>query len=144
MITINHRQMQVLERQALERLQRQLQGTVVRVFPHLAPAAGAAPTDLEQLVERGIDSAIDHELLAPGDWAAFIALGLALRRAGQNQTPDWVVASLTDEALPGPSRLALVEHLLAEASAEQPKLGQVRELMQRARSDTLTWASSTS
>jgi hypothetical protein len=143
MLTINPRQMQVLERQALERTLRQLKGTVARVFPHLAPGAGAG-TDLAQLVERGVESAVDHDLLTPGDWAAYIALGLALRRVGDGQTPDWVVDTLKDDTLPGPSRLALVEHLLAEASTQQPGLAQVKALMQQARSDTLTWASSTS
>jgi hypothetical protein len=146
MLVISRRQMEAFEHQALARAQQRVQVAVSHVFPDLLPpgdAATATDSELARLVERGIESAVDHGLTTWADWTCFITLGLALRRSGQGQTPDWLAEELKSRDLPGPSHLALVEHLVADAARADPSLAPVCQALARAHEETRSWGSST-
>jgi hypothetical protein len=147
MLVISRQQMDDFERLALARAQRRVEMAVSHVFADLqpqrdAPAAMSAG-ELALIVERGIESAVDRGLTTWADWTCYVTLGLALRRRGQDRTPAWLAEELNRAELPGPARMALVEHLLLEAARDDPGLIPVCQALARAGEETRAWDSST-
>ena len=137
MLTFTTNQMAQLEESSFERLIARLERAVLEVFPEVAqpPAeasngVGAAQRmSVTGVVESGVTRGLQFDLRGGADWAVFIALGLALRKRPGGGTPGWVSDCMQHAALPGPSRLALIEWWLARETATDASLGAVLQSM---------------
>lgn len=135
--------MEVLEQHLFDSMQARVESAIAAVFPEFAPAARFQhdaqaithqSTEVQGLVERGIEGAADFGIHKGPDLAAFIALGVALRSAGAAQpVPEWITGWLKRPDTPGATKMAVIEAHLAESGASDPILKNVAEKVAAAR-----------
>lgn len=127
-------QLDIIEEHMHRTLQKRLQRVIVATFPELNHAdASEIPADrVGALVQRGIESAVKYGIGDAPDFAAFIALGLALRGVPPGTSNDWIKSWLERPDTPGGTKLAVIEAQLRDMQAD-PALLVVIERVAQAR-----------
>jgi len=142
MLVVDDGQMEVFEERLFEAMQQRVERAIAATFPELCnkPAAGGMdpatgePGKIKAIVERGIESAVRFEIGDGPDFAAFIALGLALRLAPPQPSADWIHACMNRPETTGQTKLRMIESRLRSLAQDDPtfeviagRVGQARE-----------------
>lgn len=141
MFTVREEQIEVFERVLFEATQGRIERAIAAVFPELDGHRGPpqiegdeqAPSALRTIVERGIESAVGVGLADAGDFAAFIALGLALRLSQPGPGTRWIHAWLLRTDMPGQTKLGMIESRLRRLAKRDPALGSIAMRIEKAR-----------
>ncbi len=140
MLKLRTDQFELFERRMFAVFQSRLERAIAQAFPELSAESDAAGADraapvegVSEIVERGIERAVDFDLQEAADMAAFIALFLSLRLTPARSPTDWIRAWLERPDSTGAARLALVEFELDQRAAADPALRHALERIARAR-----------
>src|SRR3954469_13691305 len=125
MLTVRDEQIEVFERRLFEAIQRRVEHVIAATFPEIAkdPAGEAVdtnradpPSPVRTVVERGIENAVGVDIGEAPDFAAFIALGLALRLTPPGPSAGWIHSWLMRTDAPGQTKLRMIESRLHRLS----------------------------
>jgi hypothetical protein len=141
MLIIGEKQLEVFERILFEAMQRRVERAIGATFPEINDQRRAggnegdeeAASVLTTVVERGIENAVGVGLGDGGDFAAFIALGLALRLAPPGAGASWIHAWLVRTDMPGQTKLGIIESRLHRMAKKDPALASIAVRVERAR-----------
>lgn len=141
MLTVRDEQIDVFERRLFEAMQQRVEQAVGAAFPEisgqklaLAPGAASDPAvRVRSIVERGIENAVGVDIDDAPDFAAFIALGLALRLAPPGPSGSWIQAWLTRPDAPGQTKLRMIESRLRRLAKADPAMAAVAKRVAMAR-----------
>lgn len=142
MLTLRPDQFEAFEEHMFRALQTRVEQAIAVAFPELGTETGApGETAAEHppsgrisgIAERGIESAVAHEVQEPADIAAFIALGLALRLSPPKGPTDWIKNWLERPDTSGATKLAIIETQLAEEARNDPAWMAIAERVAKAR-----------
>jgi hypothetical protein len=141
MLIICDEQVEVFEQHLFDAMQQRVERAIAAVFPEFCdkPAAGgtdgaaAGAGQIGTIVERGIESAANYGMAEAPDFAAFIALGLALRLTPPGPAGDWIYPYVNRANTPGPTRLRMIESRLQSLAEDHPALALIAQRMAKAR-----------
>ena len=141
MLTVREEQFDVFEQRLFEAMQRRVEQAVEAAFPEisskklvaaLGPDSDAAGR-VRSIVERGIENAVGVDIDDAPDFAAFIALGLALRLAPPGPSGSWIQAWLMRPDTPGQTKLRMIESRLRRLAKQDPAMAAVAARVAKAR-----------
>jgi hypothetical protein len=141
MLTVRDEQIDVFERRLFEVMQQRVEQAVGAAFPEISSqqfAAAPGPASdpgirVRSIVERGIENAVGVDIDEGPDFAAFIALGLALRLTPPGPAGNWIQAWLMRSDAPGQTKLRMIESRLRRLAKEDPAMAAVAKRVAMAR-----------
>lgn len=139
MLTVRDEQIEVFEQHLFDQMQEGVERAIAETFPELCSPTAPRLSDVDQryavraIVERGIESAVEYDIGRGTDFAAFIALGLALRLARPQSTTDWINAYVNRLDTPGEMRLRMIEFRLRALSNDDPAFELISQRIAEAR-----------
>ena len=141
MIVLRDAQIDVLEERLFGAMQQRVERAIEATFPELSAAlraagadpAGDGPGSVKAVVARGIENAVDFEIGDGPDFAAFIALGLALRLTPPGLSADWIYGYLRRADASGPIKLRMIESRLRRLAQDDPAFGAIALRVAQAR-----------
>ena len=125
MLNVRDEQIEVFELHLFEAMQRRVERGVAAAFPELPDVPG--------VVERGIERAASYDIGEAADFAAFIALGLALRLTPPGPAGDWIYSYVNRSNIPGQLKLKMIEMRLGALAEENAAFRAIAERMVQAR-----------
>ena len=125
MLTVRDEQVEAFEVHLFEAMQRHVEQGIAAAFPELP--------NVSQVVQRGIENAAEYDISDASDFAAFIALGLALRVAPPGAAWEWIYAYFSRPQTPGAMRLRMIESRLRSLAEEQPAFALIAQRIAKAR-----------
>lgn len=125
MLTVHDEQIEVFELHLFDEMQRRIERGVAAAFPELA--------EVPAVVRRGIENAASYDIAEGPDFAAFIALGLALRLAPPGPPGNWIYSYVNRPGTPGQLKLRMIESRLRTLAEDHPSFGAIAQRMARAR-----------
>jgi hypothetical protein len=142
MLTVREEQIDVFERRLFEAVQRRVEYAIAATFPEIAgdrPAAGPdargedRTSRVRSVVERGIENAVGVDIGDAPDFAAFIALGVAMRLTPPGPSGNWIHAWLMRPDAPGQTKLRMIESRLKKLAKQDPAIAAVAKRVEMAR-----------
>lgn len=142
MLVVHDKQMEIFERRLFEATQRRIERAIAAIFPEIADErpsdgvdGGAAEraSRIKSVVERGIENAVGVDIVDGPDFAAFIALGLALHLAPPGPSANWIHAWLRRPDTPGQTKLRMIESRLGKLAKQEPALAAIAKRVSLAR-----------
>lgn len=126
MLLVHDTQIAALEEHLFGAMQARIERAIAATFPELR-------TQIEAIVERGIENAVEFDIGDGPDFAAFIALGLALRFAPPGPSADWIYGYLRRPDAAGPTKLRMIESRLRALAQEDPAFAAIARRVVQAR-----------
>ena len=141
MLILRDVQVDALEEHLFGAMQQRVERAIAATFPELSAAvraaggdpAGDGPGSVRAVVARGIENAVEFEIGDGPDFAAFIALGLALRLGPPGPSADWIYGYLRRPDVSGPIKLRMIESRLRRLAEDEPALAAIARRVAQAR-----------
>jgi len=125
MLKVLDEQIEVFELHLFQAMQRRVERGVAAAFPELPDVPG--------LVERGIENAASYDIGEAPDFAAFIALGLALRLTPPGPAGNWIYSYVNRPNTPGQLKLKMIELRLRALAEDNATFRAIAQRMAQAR-----------
>jgi hypothetical protein len=125
MLKVADEQVEVFELHLFEAMQRRVERGVAAAFPELA--------DIPRVVQRGIENAVSYDIAEGPDFAAFIALGLALRLTPPGPRGSWIYSYVNRPNTPGQLKLRMIESRLRSLADDNEAFAVIAQRMAQAR-----------
>jgi hypothetical protein len=142
MLTVREEQIEVFERRLFEAVQRRVEHAIAATFPEIAGDRSAGGPEargeerasrVRSVVERGIENAVGVDIGDAPDFAAFIALGVALRLTPPGASGNWIQAWLMRQDAPGQTKLRMIESRLKKLATQDAVLAAIAKRVEMAR-----------
>jgi hypothetical protein len=133
--------MEAIERRLFEAMQQCVERAIGEAFPELwhdpTHGRGDGPEPravrIRSIVERGIENAVGVEITDAPDFAAFIALGIALSLTPPREAGEWIRAWIKRPETPGQAKIRMIESRLSALAKEDKTLAAIAERVAVAR-----------
>lgn len=125
MLIVRDQQIEVFEHHLFGEMQRRIERGVAAAFPGLPDVPG--------IVQRGIENAVSYDIVEGPDFAAFIALGLALRLTPPGPSGGWIYSYIRRADTPGQLKLRMIESRLRSLAEDNAVFAAIAQRMAQAR-----------
>lgn len=141
MLVVPDTQIDALEQHLFGAMQARVERAIAATFPEFRAAARASGADpakdedaqIRAIVARGIENAAEFDIGDGADFAAFIALGLALRLVSPGASAEWIHGYLRRPDASGPTKLRMIESRLQRLAQDEPAFDAIARRVAQAR-----------